>query len=371
VAAERRLAGLVVVLAISLALCIWPAASPAQSSPPSTFFGVSPQSPLTSADYQRMASGRIGTVRVFVDWASIDRGSGGSYDWSSLDQTVSEAAAHGVSVVPFVFGTPEWVARQLDFRNCRPPACSVFAPVGQAALAEWQRFLTAAVARYGPEGDFFAANPYQPYQPITVWQLWNEQNSATFFKPKPDIDSYATLVKTGAEAVHSVDPAARILLGGMFGNPGGVKQPKLFAWNYLRKLYRVPGIGNQFDGIAVHPYAARMAKVIEQVKLMYKATVQAHDRTEMWITEIGWSSGTGNNPLERGKRGQADRLQDAFGWFLSHRTRYRIQNVTWFAWRDLAGKPICQWCGNAGLFTASTLKPKPAWNALMTFTGGR
>ena len=40
-------------------------------------------------------------------------------------------------------------------------------------------------------------------------------------------------------------------------------------------------------------------------------------------------------------------------WFIGHQAAYNIENVTWFAWRDLAGKPICQWCANAGLFKAA------------------
>jgi hypothetical protein len=317
-----------------------------------------------------MAQGRLGTVRVFVNWAAIDRTSSDNNNWSTIDPIVEAAAADGLTVTPFIFGTPEWVARDLDHRACSPSTCGLFAPAGQLALEQWKRFLVEAVERYGPGGEFFADRPYLPYQPITVWQLWNEQNSQTFYRPKPDVDSYATLVRSGTDAVHSVDPDARILLGGMFGSPGGEDEPKLFAWNYLRRLYRIPGIADQFDGVAVHPYAARMSKVIEQVKLMHKEIVRAHDPAEMWITEVGWSSGTGGTPLERGEKGQASRLREAMTWFIGHQAAYGIENVTWFAWRDLAGKPICQWCANAGLFEAGALTPKPAWRALMLYTGG-
>ena len=62
------------------------------------------------------------------------------------------------------------------------------------------------------------------------------------------------------------------------------------------------------------------------------------DDGEIWVTEIGWSSGTGENPLERGEQGQAERLAEAIDYFLSVRDDFNIQNVTWFAWRDLAGQ---------------------------------
>ena len=269
-----------------------------------------------------------------------------------------------------MFGTPTWVVNGLDQTGCKPVSCGLFAPRSPAALQEWQRFLREAVERYGPDGEFFAAHPELPVVPITTWQLWNEQNSFSFYKPKVDVNSYANLVTAGAQAIHAVDPSARILLGGMFGTPGGEDDPKSFAWNYLRRLYRVPGIAGQFDGVSVHPYAARLTKVIDQVKLMHREIVRAHDPAEMWITEVGWSSGTGDNPLERGAQGQATRLRETMRYLIGHRDAFNIRNVTWFAWRDLGGKPICQWCANAGLFGATASTPKPAWRALMTFTGG-
>ena len=370
---RRRLIAPAAAILLTLAIGLWPGAGAAAapvSVLPSSFYGVAPQNTLTTADVGRMAQGRVGTLRILINWSTIDRTSADDNNWSAIDPIVYAAATQGISVTPFVFGTPEWVARDLDHHSCRPTTCELFAPRGQPALEQWQRFLREAVERYGPGGEFFAEHPYLPFQPIVVWQLWNEQNSATFYKPKPDVNAYATLVRSGTDAVRSVDPDAKILLGGMFGTPGGVDEPKLFAWNYLRKLYRVPGIAEQFDGVAVHPYAARMIKVIEQVRLMHKEIRRAKDPAEMWITEVGWSSGTGGNPLERGKKGQATRLREAMSWFIGHQAAYNIQNVTWFAWRDLAGKPICQWCANAGLFKAASLTPKPAWKTLMAYTGG-
>jgi hypothetical protein len=364
--------------ALAVALCVALAGAPAsdaQSEPstavvPSTFFGVAPQSSLTDADFGRMAQGRVGTLRILLNWSSIDATPAGDNNWSTIDPIVAAAARNGITVLPFVFGTPQWVVNNLDHRSCQQPACVLFAPSGPAALAEWQRFLREAVERYGPGGEFFTQNPSLPVVPITDWQLWNEQNSFSFYKPKVDVNSYANLVRAGSEAIRSVDPTAKILLGGMFGTPEGLENPKVFAWNYLRKLYRVPGIAASFDGVAVHPYAARMTKVIEQTTLMHREMVRAHDPAEMWITEVGWSSSTGGNPLERGKRGQASRLRDVMKYFIGHAAALNVQNVTWFAWRDLAGEPICQWCAKAGLFDAAALNAKPAWNSLMAYTGG-
>jgi hypothetical protein len=337
---------------------------------PSTFFGVAPQNTITGDELSRMAQGRVGTLRMLLDWSVIDPTSADDNNWAGFDPVVASAARSGITVLPFIFNTPTWVVNDLDHRGCTPPGCGLYAPAGQAALDQWQRFLREAAQRYGPNGAFWAEHPELPVTPITTWQLWNEQNSFSFYKPKIDAGAYATLLRTGSEAIRSVDPNAKILLGGMFGTPGGVKKPKYFAWKFLRKLYKVPGIEGQFDGIGVHPYAARMVRVIEQTKLMHKETVRAGDPTEMWVTEVGWSSGNGANPLDRGKKGQATRLREVMTYFIGKQAKFNVQNVTWFAWRDLGGEPICEWCGKAGLFKANALTPKPSWDALMDYTGG-
>ncbi len=361
---------------LAAATCIGLAAAPSAGAQgtavvPPDFFGVAPQNTLAPSDLERLAQGRVGTVRTFINWAGVDPTSApGDSNWAQIDALVGAAAAQRITILPFVFGTPTWIVNGLEGRTCAPEDCLLFAPRTPAALAEWQRFLTEAVRRYGPDGEFWLAHPDLPVVPMTDWQLWNEQNSESFYQPKVDVNAYANLVAAGAQAIRAVDPNATILLGGMFGTPGGVDEPKLFAWNYLRRLYRVPGIAGHFDGVAVHPYAARLTKVIEQVKLMHKEVVRARDSAGMWVTEVGWSSGTGDNPLERGKAGQAARLGETMRYLIGHQAAFDIRNVTWFAWRDLGGEPICQWCGKAGLFAADALTPKPAWRALMTFTGG-
>jgi hypothetical protein len=372
----RRTIVVAAVIAALFCVLILPATAPAPAKGPTSvvprsFYGVVSQTQLTGDDLNRMGVGQIGTLRTIMNWATIDPTSTeGDNQWVSIDPIVAAAARNGIQVLPFVFGTPTWVATTLDGRSCPVTKCGEYAPSGAAAIEQWKRFLGEAVVRYGPNGEFFAENPDVPVVPITTWQIWNEQNSATFYKPKPSPAAYARLVAASHDAILAKDPNAKVLLGGMFGTPGGEDEPKLFAWNFLHKLYQVAGFADSFTGVGAHPYSARLIKVKEQVKLLRKEVVRAGDDAEMWITEVGWSSGTGKNPLERGNTGQANRLRDAMRYFIAKQAAYNIRNVTWFAWRDLAGRPICDWCAAAGLFKAATLTPKPAWNALMAFTGG-
>lgn len=338
---------------------------------PRSFFGVTPQRGLEDADFQRMGEARVGTLRFELHWPAIDPAAGGEYDWSSPDRVVGEAAANGVRALPFAFSTPEWVA-ELDGRDCEADPCGTYAPRSAAALAAWREFLAAAVRRYGPDGSFWLANPQLPKLAIRDWQLWNEQNSPTFFAPKPNVGAYADLVDAGRKGIASEDRGAQVVLGGMFGTPLQGTRPAIAAWDFLEKLYAIKGAKRDFDGVAAHPYAPQFDNVVAQVDLLRDEMVDAGDReADLWITEIGWASDGPSHPLNKGPEGQADRLKQSFRYFLKKRKKLNIRNVDWYSWRDDpgSGSALCAWCPHSGLFD-DNLGAKPSSRAFTNFTGG-
>jgi hypothetical protein len=347
-------------------------AAGAFAAPPRSFFGVMPQGPLDSADYAEMGDAKVGTLRFELYWAGIDPGpESGDYDWSSADAVVGGAARNGVATLPFVASAPAWVVR-LDGHSCQPGKCPPYGPKGGQALAAWRAFLTAAVDRYGPNGEFWAENPDVPKLPVRAWQIWNEQNSPSFWKPKPDVKAYANLLDSAHRAITAADPGAEIILGGMFGTPLGGRKPAVSAWDFLAKLYRRKGARKDFDGVAPHPYASRFSKVRAQIDLLRDAMVDANDAdAALWITELGWASGGAPNPLNRGLAGQADRLTEAFKYLIKKRKSLNIRNLTWYSWRDNSSTDaqLCEWCPRSGLLNEDR-SPKPSFDAFTAFTGG-
>lgn len=337
------------------------------------FFGVASQSALTAEELERMEEGKVGTLRALVNWPSIDpTAEPDDYDWSGIDPIVLEAARHRIDLLPFVFASPNWVAQGLDHHDCDPEVdCGLYAPRGPEAIDAWRTFIADLAARYGPGGEFWEQNPELEERPIRNWQIWNEQNSETFYQPKPSVSGYADLVSAATSELRAVDPEAQVILGGMFGTPFQGEAPSIDATDYLRELYARPGFADEFEGVGVHPYAPQISGVEKQVRLLHDEMLAAgEEEGEMWVTEIGWSSEEGDNPLQRGTEGQSELMGEALGYFITKRAEFNIVNVTWFAWRDLAGAPICAWCAEAGLFEAESLTPKPSWETMMAFTGG-
>ena len=126
--------------------------------------------------------------------------------------------------------------------------------------------------------------------PIRDWQIWNEENSPTYWQPRPNVREYARLLAASHDAITGRDPGAKVILGGMYGTPFGGLKPGIAAWRFLARLYGIAGTKRDFDAVAPHPYAARLADVRNQIDRLRRRMVKAGDgQTELWVTELGFS----------------------------------------------------------------------------------
>jgi hypothetical protein len=345
---------------------IAPAAASAQSPAASGFVvGVAPQQPLGPGDMQLMRSASIESFRLFINWSEVER-LPGLYDWSASDAAIAAGAAEGITALPFLYGTPTWAAA-LDGQQCSAHGCVPFAPRSDVTRASFALFAAAAVGRYGPQGTFWLTHPDLPRTPIGSWQVWLEQNSPTYFAPRPDVRSYAKLLDAAAGAIRGADPAAEVVLGGMWGAES-TSDAVVPAARYLKRLYRRPGVKANFDSLALNPYARKLSGVFEQIKAARAVAKRARDRKAgLWVTELGWaSSGPKKENLVYGPRKQARLLKQAFASLHRKRRAWRVRGVYWYAWRDTpTTDAICVWCPGSGLFSLDGT-PKPAWSSLAT-----
>jgi hypothetical protein len=333
---------------------------------PAEFFGIAPQTPLTDRDAEYMRSGGIGSMRVPVIWAAIQPTAKGGYDWSGLDANIEITARAGIKPLPFIYGTPHWLGK----------ATAEPIDSGRARRA-WTEFLEALVERYGPRGDFWrehapgAQYGTLPKRPLRTWQVWNEANFFYFALPATP-GRYARLLKISTPAIKGVDPGAKVILSGLFGEPTAGGSRGMPAVRFLKSLYRVPGLKRLFDGIALHPYAVDAETLEELTEEFHDVTVENHDRVGLYITEVGW--GSQNNfeqvAFEQGVRGQVRQLRASYTYLLENRRRLDVKQVHWFSWKDLKG--LCNFCDSVGLFHGGRkFRPKPAWHAFVALSGGR
>jgi hypothetical protein len=350
--------------------------APVAEALPSSFWGVVPQATPSAEQFQRLKRGGVDSVRIPIPWGAVQLVENGALNWSTVDPLVAGAARTGIDVLPFVTGAPSWAVPSLwvpgSHQTVKAPRNL---PATGAQGSAWASFLKQAVGRYGPNGSFWAENPTVPKRPIRTWQIWNEENFK-YFVAKPNPAEYGKLVKVSSPAIKSVDPGAKIVLGGLFARPKEAlskrKPPTAyFATDFLEQMYKAtPGIKAKFNGIALHPYTYGYQELTPDIEEVRQVLKQSHDAGKgLWITELGWSSQhpTSSNLFAKGVSGQKKQLQGAFSLLRNKQKKWHIQRVYWFSVDDQTG--TCNFCDGSGLFGAG-FTPKPAWSAYVKFAGG-
>lgn len=362
-------------IALLLALAAALLAPAAAQALPRGFFGIAPQTPLSDTDAAYMKAGGIDTVRWPINWGTVQPTRNGPFDWSSVDPAVAAAARRGLTMLPFIYGVPRWIAG----KETTMPVLS-----GRARKA-WRAFVTAAVDRYGAGGTFWAEHApgqaavnYVPAvprpMPVRTWQVWNEANFFYFAFPVSP-SRYAQLLRLTHGAIKAADPRAKVMLSGLFGDPDESGRRGMDATEFLDSLYRVRGIERYFDAVALHPYAFHVDDLEALTEEMREVVVDNGDRrTDLYITEMGWGSQNNSKVVafEQGIRGQARELRGAYRFLIAKRHKLNVKGTYWYSWKDNPEYTACSFCDSVGLFRAgAAFRPKPAWRAFVAVTGGR
>jgi hypothetical protein len=345
-------------MTVLLVALLVPASAASAARVPPDFVGISPQNAANKDDFALMKAAGLRSVRLPLYWIGIEPHS--PYlvapNWDEFDRSVGLAAEHGMSVFPFVWGSPPWVAPEARIE-----------PVYRGwTRGAWGSFLRRAVLRYGPRGAFWRENPQLPRMPIRMWELWNEPNIISF-GANSNPERFARLLRIGGRAIHRADPGAKVILGGLFGRPLQIP-PNVGSSDFLDRVYRSGRVKRFFDGVGLHPYVSAAAAMRPQIRSLRRVMRRHGDaRTPLYLTELGWGSDSFQTRWERGLRGQARELDRAFAMIAKRRRAWRIGGVWWFSWADI--KHGCQFCDSAGLLTEGR-EAKPAWYRFNAWTGG-
>jgi hypothetical protein len=235
------------------------------------------------------------------------------YDWRYDDLIAGRLAAHGFRWLALLAYAPGWASAT--------PTELHGAPV---TPSDYAAYAGALAGRYRGR--------------IAAYEIWNEENSATFWHPAPDPAAYARLYLAARAAIHRVDPGVPVLIGGL-ANTGSA---------FLTELLRRAELRGQIDGVAVHPYGRDPAQVLGRVRgyRLQLRTLGAGD-VPLYVTEYGWAT----QPV--GGRTYATAAQR--GPFISDvaqallRSDCGVRMVVFYAWTTAQGNPASadQWYGVA------------------------
>ena len=316
-----------VLIALALALAVPATAGAARREVPRGWLGVVVDGPLiepgfaaAAPEWDRLAGSGAESVRAAVYWSQVQPNTAMELSFAGSDAIVLAAARRGLGVLPVLQGTPAWAALHPGDPASPPRDPEDFA-----------RFLTALVARYGPEGSLWTEHPEVTPQPVRSWQIWNEPNLTRYWNVAPWAPSYVRLLKRANAALKAADPGADTVLAGLPNE----------SWEAVESIYHA-GARGSFDIVTLHPYTGIPKNVIRIVKIVRREMARRGDgEMPVWITELSWPAAQGKTPQHGGfettEKGQSDRLKEGLPLIAEQRRELRIGRVYWYTWLSAEG----------------------------------
>ncbi|MCI0344499.1 MAG: endo-1,4-beta-xylanase, partial [Chloroflexi bacterium] len=273
----------------------------------------------------------IRMARESFDWNRLETRKGW-YEWAKFDQAVEVARAHNVSLVGRLEYSALWASSA--------PAGTTTADkpyYPPARTADYVDYVEAVVSRYRDR--------------VHTWEIWNEENSAGFWKPAPSASAYASLLKAAYAKIKALDPTATVLLGGTVG----------FDRTFLDGLVAA-GAWGSFDALAIHTYVAPQPETSMIVTWLdnARAYVATKGAKPIWITEFGWSTyaGSGGSYIGVSEAKQADYTARAY----LHAARVGVRGVFAYSLVEYGSSSTSK-LDNYGLVEIGG-RQKPAYAAL-------
>lgn len=256
-----------------------------------------------------------------------------TYDWTFSDASMRALLKRKIQILGVLGPSVGWATKE----RTDPDYDVSFYPPEPRLFAEYVRAVVHRYKRY-----------------IKHWEIWNEPDLEHFWRGGPDPVAYAELLKIAAETIRSVDPEAKILIGGF--NP--------FDTSFLQAV-AAQGVWNSFDIIAIHPYInpwapeeGNLLAVTDGVRLV----ASQYGEKPIWITEVGWASG----PSDRDAVGNTNQDEQANYLVRSMLILWQtgVERIFWYTLKDDPGNPY-------GLFEYGNgrtdfSRPKKAYTAFQT-----
>jgi hypothetical protein len=223
---------------------------------------------------QAVAATGVTVARSDALWETTEpaapRGGEHHYDWRFDDTIAGSLAAHGLRWLPLLDYSAPWAQSIPGVDHSAPRSASDFAA-----------FAAAVAARYGAGGSFWRAHAELRALPASAFEVWNEPDNPSFWRPSPNAGAYAALYLATREAIRGVDPKARVIVGGLSNVTSFL--PQVVAAH--------PGLAGQVDGVAIHPYGDTPLVVAGRVRAA-RATLSrlGMGGVPLYVTEFGWTT---------------------------------------------------------------------------------
>jgi|GEM_PF-3216885 len=202
-------------------------------------------------------------------WVTVCNEGRGIYNWGEDPAKVAtDALCNGLIVRHSLSWTPGWA--QLD------PTLGIHGPPKPDCLTDYSNYCKELTKR--------TSGIYDP-----EFEIWNEPNNEPYGSWKGTFAQFVELCNTAADAVHSVNPKARMTLGTTGDADVG----------YIKKLFDA-GLGPKFAIVDIHPYRhtdqGPEDGLLEDILRLQKVIKDYGNGQSIIFSEIGWPTQTVDTP---------------------------------------------------------------------------
>jgi hypothetical protein len=238
------------------------------------FNGRAHSTPQIDAELRAVAATGATVARSDAMWEAIEPRPPASgvhhYDWTFDDLIAGSLAAHDIQWLPLLDYSAPW-AESIPGQDHSPPH----------SPSDFAAFAAALAARYGAGGSFWRTRPDLHAPPATTFEVWNEPDNPSFWKPAPSARRYADLYVATRQAIDAVDPSARVIVGGL-------SSPLRFLPALLAAR---PDLAGRVDGVAIHPYGPTPDAVLARVRAARgELSALGLRDVPLYVTEFGWTT---------------------------------------------------------------------------------
>jgi len=302
--------------------------------------------------FRQLRSLRAGIVRITIEWAKVAKRrpsapadpADPAYNWTAVDNVMSQAALNKVRVLATIYGTPRWAGVA---QNRLP-----------RRVVDLRLFAHAAARRYSGTYSVKESEnePARRLPAVRHWLAWNEPNNPVFLKPQwklfrgkwrpQSAFDYAKICSAVWTGVHSTRLSGEKVACGVTGPRGNdaprSSRPSTSPLVFLTWLRRA-GL-KHFDAYAHHPYygsrferpstvpRSKKAVTLGNIGVLIRQLNRLYGRSKrLWITEYGYQTSPPDRNFGVRYSMQARYVHEAFA--IARKTR-RIDMLVWFLIRD-------------------------------------
>ncbi len=245
------------------------------------------------AEFAKMRAGGLRYARVDASWGYIQP-SPTIWQWAVYDTLVANLARADMYMYPILCYSTPWAASTVGDPFTPPADHTVFA-----------NFASEVAKRYGVNGSFWLARSDLPYRPVRNFEVWNEPNYDLFWHgPLATPANYADLYLAARTAIHAVNPATRVVTGGLLDSSDSDGPVGLNGKAWLSSMLSSMTITEHasVDALGWHPYRQEPDNLItatNSVAAMLTSFGLVNRPIE--ITEVGFFA-YGYKPRSQGKK---------------------------------------------------------------------